>query len=65
MGSFDLRLDLGSSSLAVVKSIVMKGIGLTLSSAVNGKDTFILRTFFAISEPLSVKLSSLEAAAPP
>jgi hypothetical protein len=32
----------------------MKGIGLTLSLAVNGKDTFILRTFFAISEPMSV-----------
>jgi hypothetical protein len=43
----------------------MKGIGLTLSPAVNSKETFILRTFFVISEPLSVKLSSLEAAAPP
>jgi hypothetical protein len=58
MGSFDLRLDLGSRSLAVVKSIVMKGIGLTLSLVVNGKDTFILHTFFVISEPVSCYLST-------
>jgi hypothetical protein len=54
-----VRLDMGMriQILACLKIMVRAGIGLTLSLAVNGMDTFILIAFVAIFEPLLLKLS--------